>query len=75
MQLTYNGRDYDIVIDKKRGQKNTYIRVKKDLKVTVTTGILTSERFVEKLIRDNYDRICKMIDFQEIKYKTSYCLL
>ncbi len=71
MQLTYNDRDYDIVIDKKRGQKNTYIRVKKDLKVTVTTGILTSDRFIEKLIRDNYDRICKMIDFQEVKYKNN----
>ena len=71
MQLTYNGRDYDIVIEKKRGQKNTYIRVKKDLKVTVTTGILTSERFVEKLIRDNYDRICKMIDFQEVKFRNN----
>ena len=71
MQLTYNGRDYDVVIEKKRGQKNTYIRVKKDLKVTVTTGILTSERFVEKLIRDNYDRICKMIDFQEVKFRNN----
>lgn len=71
MQLTYNGRDYDIVIEKKRGQKNTYIRVKKDLKVTVTTGILTSERFDEKLIRDNYDRICKMIDFQEVKFRNN----
>ena len=29
MQLTYNGKDYDIVIEKKRGQKNTYIRVKR----------------------------------------------
>ena len=38
MQLTYNGKDYDVVIEKKRGQKNTYIRVKKDMKVTVTTG-------------------------------------
>ena len=64
-------RDYDVVIEKKRGQKNTYIRVKKDLKVTVTTGILTSERFVEKLIRDNYDRICKMIDFQEVKFRNN----
>ena len=71
MQLTYNGRDYDVVIEKKRGQKNTYIRVKKDLKVTVTTGILTSERFVEKLVRDNYDRICKMIDFQEVKFRNN----
>ena len=71
MQLTYNGKDYDIVIEKKRGQKNTYIRVKKDLKVTVTTGILTSNRFIEKLINDNYDRVCKMIDFQEVKAKNN----
>ena len=67
MQLTYNGKDYDIVIEKKRGQKNTYIRVKKDMKVTVTTGFFTSERFVENLIRDHYDRVCRMIDFQETK--------
>ncbi len=67
MQLTYNGKDYDIVIDKKRGQKNTYIKVKKDLKVTVTTGLLTSERFIENLISEHYDRICRMIDFQEAK--------
>ena len=71
MQLTYNGKDYDIVIDKKRGQKNTYIRVKKDLKVTVTTNYFTTNMFIEKLIRDNYDRICKMIDFQEVKVKNN----
>jgi hypothetical protein len=71
MQVTYNNKDYDVVIEKKKGNKNTYIRVKKDLKVTVTTGILTSNRFIEKLIRDNYDRICKMIDFQEVKKKNN----
>ena len=71
MQLTYNGKDYDVEIIKKRGQRNTYIRVKKDLKVTVTTGLLTSNRFIEKLISDNYDRICKMIDFQEVKVKNN----
>ena len=67
MQLAYNGKDYDIVIEKKRGQKNTYIRVKKDMKVTVTTGLFTSERFIENLIMDHYDRVCRMIDFQETK--------
>ena len=71
MQLTYNGRDYDIVIEKKKGQKNTYIRVKKDLKVTVTTNYFTTNKFIENLIRDNYDRICKMIDFQEVKVKNN----
>lgn len=71
MQFMYNGKNYDVVIDKKMGQKNTYIRVKKDLKVTVTTKYLTSTKFIENLIRENYDRICRMIDFQEVKAKNN----
>ena len=71
MQLTYNNKDYDVVIEKKRGQKNTYIRVNKDLNVKVTTGYFTSMRFIENMIRDNYERICKMIDFQEVKVKNN----
>ena len=71
MQFSYHDKDYEVVIIKKRGQKNTYIRVKKDLKVTVTTGILTPNRFIEKLIRDNYERVCDMIDFQETKIKNN----
>ncbi len=71
MQLSYQGKDYDVVIEKKRGQRNTYIRVKKDLKVTVTTGFLTSTHFIHTLIEENYDKICKMIDAQEIKRKNN----
>lgn len=71
MQLTYHDKDYEIVIEKKKGQKNTYIRVKKDLKVTVTTGYFSSTHAIEKLILDNYERICKMIDFQEVKEKNN----
>ena len=71
MQFSYNGKDYDIVIERKRGQKNTYIRVKKDLNVTVTTGILTPVSAIEKLIRENYNHIGKMIDFQETKEKNN----
>ncbi len=71
MQLTYNNKDYDIVINKKFNQKNTYIRVKKDLKVTVTTNYFVTNHSIEKLIKDNYDRVCKMIDFQEKKVKNN----
>ena len=71
MKFTYNNKDYDIVIDKKLNQKNTYIRVKKDLKVAVTTNYFVLNHSIEKLIRDNYDRICKMIDFQEKKIKNN----
>ena len=71
MQFTHNNKDYDIVIEKKMGQKNTYIRVKKDLKVTVTTNFFTSNSFIENLIRENYEKVCRMIDFQEAKAKNN----
>lgn len=71
MQLTYNNKDYDVVIEKKSGNKNTYIRVKNDLKVHVTTTLFTSTRSISKLIEENYERICKMIDFQEVKVKNN----
>ena len=71
MQLSYNNKIYDIVIEKKRGTRNTYIRVKKDLKIYVSTNILSSTRSIEKLIEEKYDKICNMIDFQEKKVKNN----
>lgn len=71
MQLSYNNKDYEVVIEKKSGNKNTYIRVKKDLKIHVTTTLFTSTRSIAKLIDENYERICKMIDFQEVKVKNN----
>ena len=71
MQLTYNNKDYEIEIEKKRTNKNTYIRVKKDLKIHVTTTIFKSTKSIVKLIDENYERICKMIDFQEVKVKNN----
>lgn len=71
MQLSYNNKDYEVVIEKKSSNKNTYIRVKKDLKIHVTTTLFTSTRSISKLIEENYERICRMIDFQEIKVKNN----
>ena len=71
MQLTYQDRDYDIVIEKKIGQKNTYIRVKKDLKIYVTCNKFTLNYSIEKLIQDNYKQIIKMIEIQKKKEKNN----
>lgn len=71
MQLTYNNKDYDVVVEKKATNKNTYIRVKKDLQIHVTTSLFTSMRSIEKLIKSNYNRICNMIDYQETKLKNN----
>lgn len=71
MQFMYNDLNYEVVIEKKVSNRNTYIRVKNDLKIHVTTGIFVSNSFIKKLINDNYDRICKMIDTQLAKAKNN----
>lgn len=67
MKLGVDGKYYDIVIEKKAGNRNTYIRVKKDLTIQVTTNMFTSSKAIEKLIEENYDKILKMIEAQETK--------
>lgn len=64
MEFKYDGEVYEVIIDRKARQKNTYIRVKKDLCIYVSTNRLTSTSSISKLLRDNYDRICDMIDVQ-----------
>lgn len=65
MKFEYNSKYYDIVIEKKN-IKNTYIRVKKDMNIYITTNYLTTNKFLIKLVNDNKSAINKMID-REIK--------
>lgn len=67
MYLDINNNKYEIVIERKNN-KNTYIRVKDDLKIHVTTNKWTREKEIKKLITDNYDAIIKMIN-RELKKK------
>ena len=71
MYITYNDKDYEVLIEKKTTNRNTYIRVKNDLKIHVTTNIFTSRHSIEKLIKTNYSKICQMIDSQEKKAKNN----
>ena len=67
MKLDIDGNLYEIVIERKVGNRNTYIRVKKDMKVHVTTNTFTTNKMIEKLINENYDKIVKMYEVQEKK--------
>lgn len=61
MYLDINGNKYEIVIIRK-DNRNTYIRVKEDLKIYVTTNKRVSTKYIEKLIDDNYSNIVSMVD-------------
>lgn len=71
MRFSYNNQEYEIIIEKKKSNKNTYIRVKKDMKIYVTTNYFIRDKKIKKLIEDNEDAIIKMIKQQEQKIKNN----
>ncbi len=66
MIFKYNNKEYEIIIDKKNN-KNTYIRVKDDLKIYVSTSYLTTKLMIKSLIKQNESSIIKMIEKVERK--------
>ena len=61
MYLNIDNKPYEVVIIRK-DNKNTYIRVKDDLKIYVTTNIRSKDKDIEKLLKNNYSGIVSMIE-------------
>lgn len=66
MNIKIHDEEYEVVLVKKR-IKNTYIRVKDDLKIYVSTGIFVSNKYILDLIRKNEDSILNMIQRKKKK--------
>ncbi len=62
MQIEIDDEQYEVIITKKIGNRNTYLRVKEDLKIYVTTNTFTSNREIEKIILKNKDSVINMIN-------------
>lgn len=65
MNFNYNDKSYDVEIIKKNN-KNIYIRVKNS-KIIVTCNYFTTKKMIEKLLKDNYKSIIKMIEHDNKK--------
>jgi len=60
MKYRIDNQDYEVIIIKKHN-KNTYIRVKDDLKIYVTTNFLVTKKQIKKLLDKNYDALQKIV--------------
>ncbi len=67
MKIELDNEIYNVVIDRKRSTRNTYIRVKDNLDIYVTCHILTSNHFIINLIKSNEKRVIKMINIAKKK--------
>lgn len=62
-----DGKKLEVVITKKASNKNTYLRVKGDFKLYVTTSIFMSDKKIKSIIEENWDAILKMYQKQVFK--------
>ena len=67
MYIKIDGNDVEVIISKKISNKNTYLRIKKDLKLYVNTNILTRDKDIKKIIDENMSSIINMYHKQENK--------
>lgn len=67
MKITINNQEHEVIIEKKRTNKNTYFRVKEDMNLYITTNILVSDKSIYKMINDNYNSIVKLYSKQQFK--------
>ncbi len=66
MEVLIDNKTYKVNIIRK-SNRNTYLRVKSDLQIYVTTNYLIPNFEIERFIRSNISSIKKMIDRQEKK--------
>lgn len=71
MTFKYNNEEYKINIERKISNKNTYIRVKNDFVILVTTSTFTKDKEILNLIKENKEKIYKMIDAQLVKHNNN----
>ena len=66
MKYVIDSIEYEVILVKKNN-KNTYIRVKEDGKIYITTNYLVSKNYIKQLLDNNYQAIKKMIERNNIK--------
>ena len=62
MKITIDNEIYNVIIERKKSTRNTYIRIKDNLDIYVTCNVLTSDRFIINLIKSKEKQILKMIN-------------
>lgn len=67
MNIKINDSDISVIITRKKGNKNTYLRIKDDLNLYVTTSSLTSDRKIKEIIEENINSIIRMYNKQKYK--------
>lgn len=73
MKLSLNNKEYKVEIIKKITTKNTYIRVKDDLTIVITTNTFISDKKILDIVNENIKSIERMLKKAESKIEYNSC--
>lgn len=68
MEVKLANTIYPVTVVRKMGNRNTYLRIKEDLSIYVTTNTFVTNREIEKIILKNEEAVLKMIAKEKRKY-------
>lgn len=70
MSFIYDDNCYEVMVTRKNN-RNLYIRIKDDLKITVTCPHFYTDKMIKKILEENKNSIINMINKQIKKNKTN----
>jgi len=60
LKFEIDNQVYDVIIEKKKN-KNSYIRIKDDLTIYITTSLWSTKKDIERMLNQNVDALRKML--------------
>jgi len=60
LKFEIDNQVYDVIIEKKKN-KNSYIRIKEDLTIYITTSLWSTKKDIERMLNQNVDALRKML--------------
>lgn len=69
MEIIIDNNIVNVYIDRKITNKNTYLRVKEDLNLYITTNTFINDKKIKEIIKDNMNSIVNMYNKQLFKKK------
>ncbi len=67
IEVQISNQNYPVIIERKKKNRNTYLRVKDDFSIHITTNYFTKEKELIDLVKENILSIEKMIKKQQLR--------
>jgi len=67
IEVEIDNQKYPVIIERKKTNRNTYLRVKEDFRIYITTNYFTKDKELVEMIKKSIPSIEKMMLKQQVR--------